>query len=56
MIRFALTKRLHSSAGEMLFSVEEDVYNPARDATRVVAAWVAAGGKLESALLDIPHR
>lgn len=33
-------------AGNGLFSYEEDVYNPARDANRVVRAWIKAGGKL----------
>lgn len=33
-------------AGNGLFSVQEDTYNPARDAPRVVAEWVAAGGTL----------
>jgi hypothetical protein len=35
-------------AGDGLFSLQEDVYNPARDATRVVEDWVAAGGRLRA--------
>ncbi|WP_068276367.1 nuclear transport factor 2 family protein [Aldersonia kunmingensis] len=33
-------------AGDGLFSSQEDVYNPVRDAPRVVTEWVRAGGKL----------
>lgn len=33
-------------AGDGVFSVQEDVYNPARDAPRVVGEWLRAGGKL----------
>jgi hypothetical protein len=33
-------------AGGSLWSCEEDIYNPARDANRVIAAWLKAGGKL----------
>ncbi|KAA0022600.1 nuclear transport factor 2 family protein [Antrihabitans cavernicola] len=33
-------------AGGGLFSSQEDTYNPARDAPRVVGEWVKAGGKL----------
>ena len=35
-------------AGDGLFSSEEDIYNPNRDAPRVVAAWMQAGGQLAS--------
>jgi len=43
-------------AGNGQFSEEEDVYNPARDANRVVAAWIQAGGKLASDLfLEMKH-
>jgi hypothetical protein len=42
-------------AGNGLFSSEEDVYNPARDANRVMAAWQQAGGKLENPLLPWQH-
>jgi hypothetical protein len=35
-------------AGDGLFSREEDIYNPARDAGRVIKAWLAAGGKFAS--------
>jgi len=33
-------------AGDGTFSSEEDVYNPARDANKVIGAWLEAGGKL----------
>jgi hypothetical protein len=33
-------------AGDGLFSSEEDVYNPVRDAPRVVGEWLAAGGRM----------
>ena len=33
-------------AGDGLFSSEEDVYNPRRDAPTVVGNWLAAGGRL----------
>lgn len=36
-------------AGDGLWSSEEDVYNPARDAGRVIKAWRAAGGEFVSA-------
>ncbi len=35
-------------AGGGLWQSEEDVYNPARDASRVFKAWVKAGGKTRS--------
>lgn len=35
-------------AGGGLWSSEEDIYNPARDAGRVMRAWRAAGGTFES--------
>jgi hypothetical protein len=34
--------------GNRLWSSEEDVYNPAKDAPRVIKAWIAAGGRFES--------
>lgn len=34
--------------GRGLWASEEDVYNPARDAPRVIRAWRAAGGTFES--------
>lgn len=34
--------------GGGLWQSEEDVYNPARDAPRVLKAWIAAGGRFES--------
>jgi hypothetical protein len=33
-------------AGDNLFSSEEDVYNPRRDAPTAVRQWLAAGGRL----------
>jgi hypothetical protein len=42
-------------AGNGLFSSEEDVYNPARDAPGVVGAWVQAGGQLLSAPIPMKH-
>lgn len=33
-------------AGDNLFSSQEDVYNPARDAPAAVGGWIRAGGKL----------
>jgi ketosteroid isomerase-like protein len=42
--------------GDMKWKMEEDVYNPARDAPRVIAAWLEAGGKLASDdLLPMKH-
>jgi len=35
-------------AGNGLFSSEEDVYNPARDAPATLSAWIKAGGSFES--------
>ncbi|MFD6195305.1 nuclear transport factor 2 family protein [Mycobacteriaceae bacterium NPDC060252] len=35
-------------AGGGLFSREEDVYNPVRDAARVITEWIQAGGRLET--------
>lgn len=42
-------------AGDGLFSSEEDVYNPARDAPRVVGAWMKAGGRLVTGVPPIQH-
>lgn len=43
-------------AGNDKWSCEEDIYNPARDATRVVTEWLKAGGKLEAApTLEMQH-
>lgn len=36
-------------AGNGLFSSEEDIYNPVRDAPRVVGEWVQAGGVMRCA-------
>ena len=44
-------------AGNDKWCCEEDVYNPARDANRVIRGWLAAGGKFETEpLLDMEHR
>jgi len=37
-------------AGNGLFSSEEDVYNPTRDAPAAIGAWLAAGGELRAEL------
>jgi hypothetical protein len=42
-------------AGNGLFSSEEDVYNPTRDAPSVVGAWIKAGGKLHVAVPAVQH-
>jgi hypothetical protein len=42
-------------AGDGLFSSEEDVYNPQRDAPRVVGSWLRAGGQLAAAVPDVAH-
>lgn len=43
-------------AGSGKWSSEEDVYNPARDANRVVTDWLKAGGKLETEpQIDMQH-
>ncbi|MGW5113074.1 nuclear transport factor 2 family protein [Nocardia sp. NPDC004123] len=36
-------------AGDGLFASEEDIYNPARDAARVIGEWIRAGGVMLSA-------
>lgn len=41
------TRLVYAGGGK--FSCEEDVYNPARDANRVIAAWLKAGGTLATA-------
>lgn len=41
-------------AGDGLFSSEEDIYNPNRDAPRVVAEWMRAGGKLATDAIPAP--
>lgn len=38
-------------AGDNLFSCEEDVYNPSRDAPRVIVEWLKAGGVM---LAELP--
>ena len=42
-------------AGNGLFSSEEDVYNPARDAPRVVGEWMKAGGRLAAPVPSVAH-
>jgi SnoaL-like domain len=43
-------------AGDGLWSSEEDVYNPARDAPDAIKGWLAAGGKFESApKIELQH-
>jgi hypothetical protein len=43
-------------AGDGKFSSEEDVYNPARDANRVIGAWLQAGGKFAAPLqVEMQH-
>lgn len=39
-------------AGDNLFSSEEDIYNPARDAPRVVGEWIGAGGQMVTAPVE----
>ena len=41
-------------AGDNLWSSEEDIYNPNRDAARVVGAWLKAGGKLATDKIPSP--
>jgi hypothetical protein len=36
-------------AGDGLFASEEDIYNPARDAPRVIGEWLQAGGQMACA-------
>jgi hypothetical protein len=40
------TRLVYGGGG--LWASEEDVYNPARDAPRVIKAWLAAGGRFRS--------
>jgi hypothetical protein len=40
------TRLVYGGGG--LWASEEDVYNPARDAPRVLKAWLAAGGRFRS--------
>lgn len=37
-------------AGDGRFSMEEDIYNPFRDAPRVMKDWMQAGGKMQTEL------
>lgn len=41
-------------AGDGLFSSEEDIYNPNRDAPRAVSGWIHAGGKLATDAIPQP--
>ncbi|WP_236983441.1 MULTISPECIES: nuclear transport factor 2 family protein [Mycobacterium] len=41
-------------AGDGLFCAEEDIYNPNRDAPRVVGEWLRAGGKLATDTITQP--
>ncbi|MDT5222315.1 MAG: hypothetical protein QOF15_4420 [Mycobacterium sp.] len=43
-------------AGDGLFSSEEDIYNPNRDAPREVGAWIHAGGRLATDEIPQPKR
>jgi hypothetical protein len=42
-------------AGDNLFSCEEDVYNPARDAPRAIGEWLKAGGVMLSEPPPMKH-
>jgi len=42
-------------AGDNLWSSEEDIYNPRRDAGQVVGAWLAAGGALATDEIPRPQ-
>ena len=42
-------------AGDNQWSSEEDIYNPNRDAARVVGAWLKAGGKLATDKIPSPQ-
>src|SRR5947208_12003166 len=42
-------------AGGGLFSSQEDVYNPARDAPAAVGAWLRAGGAMLADPLPMKH-
>lgn len=42
-------------AGDNLFSSEEDVYNPVRDAPRVVGEWLQAGGVMQAQPMAATH-
>lgn len=49
------TRLVYGGGG--LWASEEDIYNPARDASRVFKAWVKAGGKLKSPeQVEMEHR
>lgn len=42
-------------AGDGLFSSQEDVYNPRRDAPRVIGEWLQAGGQLLADPAPMPN-
>ena len=42
-------------AGDNLFSSEEDVYNPVRDAPRAVGEWLQAGGVMQAEPMAAKH-
>jgi SnoaL-like domain len=42
-------------AGDNLFSCEEDVYNPVRDAPRAIGEWLTAGGVMLSKPMPMKH-
>lgn len=49
------TRLVYGGGG--LWKSEEDIYNPARDAQRVIKGWVKAGGRFESAeQVQMAHR
>jgi hypothetical protein len=47
------TRLVYGGGG--LFASEEDVYNPARDAPRVVGDWMKAGGRLAVPVPAVQH-
>ena len=42
-------------AGDNLWACEEDIYNPRRDAARVVGGWLTAGGELPTDEIPTPE-
>ena len=42
-------------AGDNLWSSEEDIYNPRRDAARAVGGWLKAGGELRTDEIPSPQ-
>jgi hypothetical protein len=47
------TRLVYGGGG--LFSSEEDVYNPSRDAPRAIGEWIEAGGKLLAEPIPMKH-